>query len=92
MMSELRQMALEPGQLFGNIGAIGENGHLLEQAFVLERKIEPGFFEPFPQRRAIFFHHVGIKRADFLDLFPQSFQAMDQILGEMFAFAFPHFD
>ena len=39
MMGELREVTFQPGQFLGNIGAIGEEGDLLEQAFVIELAI-----------------------------------------------------
>ncbi len=48
-MGELREMAFEPGQLFGNIGAIGKKGDFLEQTIVVRRKLEPGLVDPLEQ-------------------------------------------
>ena len=42
--------------------------------------------------RSIFFDDVWMKRAHFFQFLANGFQAMNQILGEMFAFALAHFD
>src|SRR5207237_5419119 len=38
----------------------------------------------------ISFHHFGMQGADFLELLAHRFEPMDQVLGEMSAFAFAH--
>ena len=54
MMRELREMTFEPGQFFGNVGAIGEERNFLEQALVIDRKIESGLVDALEQASRYF--------------------------------------
>ena len=91
-MSELSEMTLEARQLLRDVRAIGKKSNFLEHPFVVAGDRQPGFLNSVKQRGAISFHHVGMKRADFLEFFPDRFEPMNQILGQMFAFALSHFD
>src|SRR6266536_1685683 len=63
-----------------------------EYAFVLTGNRQPGFLNSIEKRGTISFYHVGMKHANLLQFFPDRFQTMNQILGQMFAFALAHFD
>jgi hypothetical protein len=67
VLGELREVTLEPRQLFGNVRTIGEDRDLLEQAFVFERDLEAGFADPLVQRGAVLRHDFREQRADFAD-------------------------
>ena len=92
MMRELSEMTFHPGQLFGNVRAIGEEGNFSHQTLVLRGNGKTSFMNAFQKCGAIFFHDIGMQSADLFDLFAHRFQTMNQILGEMFAFALAHFD
>src|SRR5207302_6856737 len=61
-------------------------------SLVVDRDWQTRFLNSLEKRRSIFFYDLGMQAADFLDLFPHRFQASNQVFGQMFAFAFAHFD
>src|SRR5262249_1215631 len=91
MMGKLSEMTLQSRQLLRYIRAIGEEGYFLYHALVLARQRQPGFLNAVEQRGAISLHHVRMQCADFFEFLPNRFKTMNQILGQMFAFAFSHF-
>ena len=72
--------------------AIGEERDLFHQALVVDRDWQARFLKSLEKGGPIFFYDLGMQAADFLDLFPHRFQASNQVFGQMFAFAFAHFD
>ena len=68
MMGELREMTFEPGQLFGNVGAIGKERDFLEQALVVRRQTpRPAFCRRSSEGSAIFFRDRRMPLAHFLE-------------------------
>src|SRR5437867_8611659 len=90
MMSELSEVTLEARQLLRDIGAVGKEGNFFENPFVVAGDWQPGLLNSVKQRGAIAFHRVGMKRADLLEFFPDRFETVNQILGQMFALVLPH--
>ena len=91
-MGELGEMAFHASELFGNVSAIGEERDLFYQTLVVGRDRQTRFLNALKQSGPIFFNDVRVQAADLLDLFAHRFQAPNQILGQMFAFALAHFD
>ena len=92
MMGKLSKMTLKPRQFFRYISAIGEERNFFQDALVLVSQRQPCFLDSIEQRSAIPFHHVGMQCPDFLEFFSNRFETVNQILGQMFALALPHFD
>src|SRR5439155_15409437 len=55
MMRKLSKMTLKSRQLFRYISAIGKEGNLFQNAFVVATQRQPGFLYPIEQRGAISF-------------------------------------
>src|SRR5205823_7575753 len=92
MMRELGKVTFQARQFLGDIGAVGEEGNFFEQTFVVTGNGQTCLFNTIEERCTVPFDHIGVKRADFLKFFPHRLQPMNQILGEMPAFALAHFD
>src|SRR5437773_1969076 len=82
----------EARQFLGNIGAVGEDGDFFEQTLVVTGNGQTCFLKTIEERRTVPFDHIGVKHADFLEFFPHRLEPVNQILGEMPAFALAHFD
>ena len=92
MMRELCKVTFQTRQFFRHVSAISEEGNFLQHTFVVAGNRQPSLLNPIEKRRAIPFDHVGMQRANLFQFFPNRFQAMNQILGQMFALALSHFD
>src|SRR5437763_5976528 len=64
VMRELSEMTFHPGQLFGNVRAIGEEGNFSHQTLVLRGNGKTSFMNAFQKCGAIFFHDIGMQSAD----------------------------
>src|SRR6266705_2940095 len=87
MMRELREMTFQTRQFLRDVGTVGEKGNFLHETFVVGRDWQSGFLNALEERGPISFHYFGVKGADFLELFAHRFEPMDQVFGEMSAFA-----
>src|SRR5205814_654519 len=87
MMRELGEVTFESRQFLGNIGAVGEEGDFFEQTFVVTGNGQTRLLNTIEERRTVPFDHIGVKHADFLEFFPHRLEPVNQILGEMPAFA-----
>ena len=68
MMGKLRDVAFEPGQLLGNIGAIGKKKNFLGHAVVCAICGQAGLLDSFQERGADFLYDFGMERPNFLEL------------------------
>ena len=73
MMRELGKVTFQARQFLGDIGAVGEEGNLFEQTFVVTGNRQIRLLNAIEELRTVPFDHIGVKRADFLEFFPHRF-------------------